>query len=276
MRAAVIAAAIVAVALAVSTAEAGAATVPVTIQFEAFAPHSVDALPGDVVSWANNSGRSHTVTADSGQFISGTVADGDRFNHVFETVGTYPYYCTIHPDMTGEVDVRRVTLNPLRSSLVPAKSRLVLTGRTASPATPVRVERNTGTGFHTVATATPQTNGAWSARVVATKTATFRAATGQGVSVTRRIRVIERIVRVSTSARGVSVAVIPPAPYALVSLELLLRSRFGWWSVAHKHLDRHSHTTFSVTGPVTARVALVAPDGWTPLAVSQALRVTRR
>ena len=255
--------------------QAAAATVPVAIQFAAFAPSSIDVLPGDVVTWMNHGGRTHTVTADDGQFDSGDLPDGAHFSQTFATVGAYPYHCTLHPRMAGEVNVRRVTLEPLPSLLVAPNSTVTLAGRTADPSTPVRIEQDDGTGFQTVATASPQVDGTWSARLVATKTATLRAATGHDASETRQLKVIARTVRVQVNRSGISVTVIPAAPYARVSLQLLLPNRFGWWPVALKRLNYLSRTSFALTGPVRARVSLVDRDGWTALATSRIVHVHR-
>jgi plastocyanin len=37
---------------------------------------------------------------------SGTVAPGGQFSFAFQTAGTFPYHCTIHPGMVGTVVVR--------------------------------------------------------------------------------------------------------------------------------------------------------------------------
>src|SRR5215217_152474 len=89
-------------------APAGAATQAVTVQFAAFAPSQVAALPGDTVEWANASPRTHTVTGAA--FASGDLAPDARFAWSAGPPGAYPYHCTIHPEMTGEVAVRVVTL----------------------------------------------------------------------------------------------------------------------------------------------------------------------
>jgi plastocyanin len=270
-----LAAALLTIGLATCASQAAAATVPVTIQFAAFAPSSVDVLPGDVVTWMNHGGRTHTVTADNGEFDSGDVPDGAHFSQAFTTLGTYAYHCSLHLRMTGEVNVRRVTLDPLPARLVTPNSTVTLAGRTADPSTPVRIEQNDGTGYQTVATALPQADGTWTARMLATKTATLVAASGQDASQTRQLRVIARTVRVRATSRGLSVRVSPAAPYARVSLQLLLPNRFGWWPVATKRLDDLSRTSFVVSGLVRARVALVDRDGWTALAISNVVRLHR-
>jgi plastocyanin len=266
---------VAAVALGVLAGGANAAPVPVTIEFQSFAPGTLDVLPGDTVTWANTSGRRHTVTADGGQFDSGDVFDGGFFTQTLSALGSYPYHCSVHPGMVGEVDVRRVTLEALPPGLVPSGATIDVAGRTADAAAPVRIEADTGAGFRTVATASPHADGAWSSRVLATRTARYRASVGAEQSETRQLLVIEKRAVVRAVRGGVSVTVVPAAPYARVALQLRLRERFGWWPVEQMRLDYLSQATFRVRGPVQARVAILDRDGWTPLALSPVVRVRR-
>jgi plastocyanin len=260
-------------ALTVPVGTASAATLPVTIAYQTFTPNAFDALPGDTVTWTNNGGRTHTVTADDGQFDSGDVPDGDHFTQTFTAPGTYTYHCTIHRGMVGEVDVRRITLSRLPTGPVPTGGRVEMGGRTADLTAPVLIEREAGNGFQTVATATPGGDGTWAAAVIVTKTGRYRAVAGADVSEARRLVVNDRHVQVHPIPGGVSVRVIPAAPHALIGLQLYLRERFGWWPVKNERLDGHSRASFPVRGPVRARVALLEPDGWTPLALSPVIRV---
>jgi plastocyanin len=260
-------------ALALPAGSAGAAPLPVTIQFQSFTPGSLDALSGDKVTWTNTSGRRHTVTADGGEFDSGNLFDGGQFSYTFKTPGAYPYHCTVHFGMVGEVDVRRVTLDTLPSVPVPTGGGVTMSGRTADPAAMVRVERDTGHGFETAATVSPGPDGSWNARVTATTTARFRAVAGRDVSETRRLVVVNASVRVRKTRGGILVKVVPAEPFARVSLQLHLRERFGWWPVAETRLDASSEARFLIRGPVEARVAVLDQDGWTALALSPVIRI---
>lgn len=263
-------------ALLAAPAAAAGATHAVSVQFSAFGPSQVDLLPGETVAWTNGSPRTHTVTADGGLFASGELVSGARFSWTFAAVGAYPYHCTIHPGMTGEVDVRRVTLTSLPTAAVPAGGPVEMTGRTADPSLPVRIERSLdGTHFAPVATATPNAAGDWKASVPARATADYRAASDAGVSEVRRLLVSDRRVKVHRGGRRVRVTVTPSDPYAVVVLQEHLRERFGWWPVARKRLDYVSTAAFRVRRPGRVRVALVDADGWTPLAISRVLVVRR-
>jgi plastocyanin len=268
---AVVAAAL-ALALAGAPAGAAAGNQPVDIEFAAFSPAQLDALPGETVMWTNVSPRVHTVTSDAGLFDAGQLPPGGVFARRFDAVGTYAYHCTIHPQMTGEVDVRPVILGPLPTAAVPLGERVALSGRTADPTRPVSVQRSRAGGpFATVATASPSPDGSWSATVTADASADYRAAVAGGVSETRRLLVSGRRVRLRATRRGVAVTVTPSDPYGRVLLELDLPERFGWWPSARKRLDYLSQASFRVRRPARVRALLVAKDGWTPLATSNVI-----
>ena len=252
-----------------------AASVPVTIQYQSYHPGSIDALPGDAITWTNHGGRTHTVTADYGAFDSGDVSVGHQFTWTPTAPGTYTYHCAIHTDMVGVVYVRLVTLGPLPPGPVAAGQRVHLQGRTAKPTAPVTIERDTGDGFDPVTTITPRADGTWQTEMRRSATARYRAAVAGGVSETRRVLVVDRQVHVRLNNGYLFVRVVPNAPHARVALDLYLRDRFGWWPARRTRLNSASRARFAIHGPVRARVALLGHDGWTALATSRTLRVPR-
>jgi plastocyanin len=260
---------------AAGTAGPPASPVAVSVQFDAFAPSDVEVLPGEAVEWTNASTRRHTVTAVDGSFDSGDLLTDDRFSRAFDTVGVVPYHCTVHLNMTGTVDVRRVILDPVPPAAVPAGQHVRLTGRAAVPGE-VTVQRDTGDGFRAVATAAPGPGGAWSADVPAVTTADYRAVAGADASTTRHLVVIDRHVLVSARRGRVHVTVSPSDPGARVVLELRLRERFGWWPVRRARLDYVSRADFRIRRRARARVLLVDRDGWTAIATSRTVRAGRR
>jgi plastocyanin len=257
-------------------AGAAGATQAVSVQFAQFGPSQVDVLPGESVVWTNVSERRHTVTSDTLVFASGDLFTGDRFTWTSAAAGAYPYHCTVHPGMTGEVDVRHVTLTALPTAAVPAGAQVEMTGRTADPARPVRVEQSRdGVHFAPVATVKASPAGDWRATVPARVTADYRAASDAGVSETRRLLVSDRRVKVHARHRRVHVTVTPSDPQAVVVLQAHLRRHFGWWPVARRRLDYVSSADFRVRHPGRVRVVLVDADGWTPLATSRVLAIRR-
>ncbi len=267
--------ALVAVALAAAPAGAAGATQEVSAQLDAFAPTQVDALPGESVQWTNVSPRVHTVTSDAGLFGTDELLPGAVFAQRFDGPGSYAYHCTLHPEMTGTVDVRRVILGPLPTALVAQGTRVEVEGRAAS-SQPVEVQRSIrGGAFATVATALPQADGSWRTTVAAEASADYRAVLGGDVSQTRRLLVSIRRVLLRRTRSGVAVTVTPTVPYAQVMLQADLRERFGWWPIARARLDYLSRASFRVRRPARVRAVLVARDRWTPLAISRVLVLGR-
>jgi plastocyanin len=186
----------------------------VNIEFAEFGPAQLDVLPAETVAWTNVSTRQHTVTSDVGAFGSALLSSGDRFNWTFAAVGAYPYHCTVHAGMTGEVDVRRVTLAPLPTAVLRPGTLVELSGRTVEPLAPVRIEHSAdGTHFTTEATTTPTTGGDWNATVNVRATADYRATSGPDASEIRRLLVSSSRVKVRATRAGVAVRVTPKAPY---------------------------------------------------------------
>lgn len=66
---------------------------PVTVQVD-----------GKVV-WQNQDTAPHTATADDGSFDTGTIEKGKLGSATFKEAGTFAYFCEIHPDMRGTVEV---------------------------------------------------------------------------------------------------------------------------------------------------------------------------
>jgi plastocyanin len=81
----------------------------VTIAGFAFDPSTVEVTAGATVTWTNEDGVAHTVTAGEPSTPEDTFGEsvdpGSRADITFEEAGTFPYFCTIHPSMTGEVVV---------------------------------------------------------------------------------------------------------------------------------------------------------------------------
>jgi len=83
----------------------GAAVGAATIKDLAFHPATLDVAVGTTVTWTNQDGFGHTVTADDGSFGSGTLNGNATFSQVFATAGTFAYHCKIHSSMHGTITV---------------------------------------------------------------------------------------------------------------------------------------------------------------------------
>jgi len=78
-----------------------------------FIPSIITIESGDSVTWSNHYSGAHTVTsgvpgAADGFFDSNLIKSNTTFSHKFDGYepGTYPYFCMVHPWMTGEVIVQ--------------------------------------------------------------------------------------------------------------------------------------------------------------------------
>ena len=70
-----------------------------------YQPDPVVIQEGGKATWQNEDAAPHTATADDGSFDTGTIEQGKIGSETFKEAGTYPYFCEIHPDMRGTVEV---------------------------------------------------------------------------------------------------------------------------------------------------------------------------
>jgi plastocyanin len=78
----------------------------VWIQGRAFVPSTITITAGTTITWTNKDGINHNVMSDTGVFTSGTIANNGTFSYKFDVAGSFPYHCSIHPDMTATVIVQ--------------------------------------------------------------------------------------------------------------------------------------------------------------------------
>jgi plastocyanin len=97
--------------LAVSTSvtantQPSATNTVVKIDNFSFGPQTVTVPVGATVTWTNSDDIPHTSVSTDGVFKSKVLDTDEKFSYTFTKAGTYPYYCTIHPKMTGTVVVQ--------------------------------------------------------------------------------------------------------------------------------------------------------------------------
>ena len=104
------------IATALALVLAGAAPLPaaardieVRIGDFAFAPQRLTVKAGATVTWINDDDIPHTVASSTKLYKSKALDTNDRFS--FTTPGTYEYFCSLHPHMTGTVVVEAATGN---------------------------------------------------------------------------------------------------------------------------------------------------------------------
>jgi plastocyanin len=71
-----------------------------------FGPQVITVPAGTTVTWTNSDDIPHTAVSTDGVFKSKVMDTDEKFSYTFTKPGTYPYYCTIHPRMTGKVVVQ--------------------------------------------------------------------------------------------------------------------------------------------------------------------------
>ena len=74
----------------------------VSIDNFSFTPETLTVAVGTTVTWTNRDDIPHTVVSNDGVFKSKTRDTDEKFSYTFTKAGTYPYFCSIHPKMTGE------------------------------------------------------------------------------------------------------------------------------------------------------------------------------
>lgn len=85
-----------------------AATSEVKIDNFSFGPATLTVPVGTTVTWTNRDDIPHTVVSsdDAKTFKSKVLDTDEKFSFTFTKPGTYPYFCSIHPKMTGKVIVQ--------------------------------------------------------------------------------------------------------------------------------------------------------------------------
>jgi plastocyanin len=71
-----------------------------------FAPATTAVPVGTTVTWTNHDDIPHNIVSPEQKFKSSVLDTDETFSHTFDAAGTYKYYCSIHPRMTGQVVVR--------------------------------------------------------------------------------------------------------------------------------------------------------------------------
>ena len=88
-----------------SFAADSAPTAEVNIDNFSFAPATIKVKAGTTVTWTNRDDIPHTVVANDKSFKSKVLDTNDKFSFTPTKPGTYPYFCSIHPKMTGTLVV---------------------------------------------------------------------------------------------------------------------------------------------------------------------------
>ena len=87
--------------------KAGIGPMQVKIDNFTFAPTPLTVPAGTTVQWVNRDDIPHTVVSDDKATFKSKALDTDEgYSYTFSKSGTYTYFCSIHPKMTGKVVVQ--------------------------------------------------------------------------------------------------------------------------------------------------------------------------
>ena len=72
-----------------------------------FGPSTLTVPAGTTVTWINQDDVPHTVVSAEGkEFKSPPLDTDEKFSYTFTKAGTFTYFCSVHPKMTGKVIVQ--------------------------------------------------------------------------------------------------------------------------------------------------------------------------
>jgi len=84
---------------------AAAGSNQVVVDNFSFAPAMTAVAAGATVTWTNRDDVPHNIVSSNQKFKSPVLDTDEQFSHTFDAPGTYKYFCSIHPKMTGQVVV---------------------------------------------------------------------------------------------------------------------------------------------------------------------------
>jgi plastocyanin len=79
--------------------------VDITIDNFSFTPPTVTVKAGTQITWTNKDDTPHTVVSEDHSLKSKVLDTDEKFTFTPSKPGTYSYFCSIHPKMTGKVVV---------------------------------------------------------------------------------------------------------------------------------------------------------------------------
>jgi plastocyanin len=73
----------------------------------AFNPQTITVKSGEKITWINRDEEPHTIVSVEKQFKKSSALDTDQeFTITAGAPGTYTYYCSVHPKMTGTIVIQ--------------------------------------------------------------------------------------------------------------------------------------------------------------------------
>jgi plastocyanin len=80
-------------------------TAEIKIDNFSFGPATITVAAGTTVTWINRDDIPHKVVSNDDVFRSNVLDTDGKFSYTFSKAGAYPYFCSLHPKMTGQIVV---------------------------------------------------------------------------------------------------------------------------------------------------------------------------
>lgn len=85
--------------------EKASAETAIKIDNFTFTPATITVSVGSTIRWTNRDDIPHNVVSEDKSFKSKAMDTDEQFSYTFTKPGTYNYFCSIHPKMTGKIIV---------------------------------------------------------------------------------------------------------------------------------------------------------------------------
>ncbi|HKH16448.1 MAG TPA: hypothetical protein VKA57_02895 [Solirubrobacteraceae bacterium] len=262
-------------------AAASAETTTITMPGKYFDPPRSTMVAGDVVAFRNGDFVTHDVRLGGGAFDSGPIGRFGFWSQQIDQPGAYPFVCTLHAFMSGNLDVVPATLAAAPDRVL-AGELLTLSGRAPGGTARLGVEQSVSGGAWSAVGdgAAPAPDGSFTTTVPALEGASYRVTTPAGASpvvtprVTAHVDVHLGVARTGGQIR-VRVHTMPAMRGFTATLELYSRWRFRWRSARRAELDAHGSASFRLPASRRsfARVALRRTRGGTALVHSGVVKL---
>ena len=212
-----------------------------------FDPPRATMVAGDIVLFRNSDLVTHDVLISP--FGSGPLARFTSWSQQIDQPGGYPFLCTLHAFMRGNLDVVAATLAAAPHGVL-AGEPLTLSGRTRAGTAHVGIEQSLSSGAWSAvgAGAAPAPDGTFTTTVPAVEGASYRVTTPAGPSPAVTPRITARVnVHLHVERRGrhatVHVHTKPSVTGFTATLELYSRWHFRW------RPQRHANSAGTDTPP---------------------------
>lgn len=87
---------------------AGGKSNKIEIKDFAFNPQKITVKSGEKITWINHDEEPHTVVSVGKKFQKSSALDTDQeYSMIAGAPGTYEYFCSVHPKMTGTIVVEK-------------------------------------------------------------------------------------------------------------------------------------------------------------------------